>query len=314
MGLTIFLSWSGEGSASYKMASTLNGWLPSVIQSIEPYLSTHIEKGYRWSDSVAGKLATSGFGVLCITPASVNSPWILFEAGALSKMTQESRVAPIVYGMRKEDVRFPLSQFQMSYTQKDEILKLIKSINVCTDNPIDDGRMNIIFEKWWPDFEREISAISLDENEMKQSEVNIDQRIDRESEIVSRLAEISALINGLQQSFADGQHLNTDILRSVVQNEFERLEVRKRNRIGDRNVFEDESFILALGGHIYDVFAMFDRLTIASTIEQKIKIDIIEKSRNLDSIFYGAIKRLRDDILTELINNSRQKIKFLEVI
>ena len=50
--MKVFLSWSGE--LSHKVALAFREWLPNVIQSIEPYVSSEdIDKGARWSAEMA---------------------------------------------------------------------------------------------------------------------------------------------------------------------------------------------------------------------------------------------------------------------
>lgn len=81
--MKVFLSWSGE--SSHAIAEKLHKWLPMVIQKIEPYISTEIEKGTRWASDIASELEVCAFGIACVTQENKDAPWLLFEAGALSK-------------------------------------------------------------------------------------------------------------------------------------------------------------------------------------------------------------------------------------
>jgi len=127
--MKVFISWSGERSR--KIADLLHKWLPIVHPSVTPYLSAEtIEKGVRWANDVAGGLEINNFGLLCLTPENVNAPWLLFEAGALSKLA-EARVAPILFQLRPDAIQEgPLAQFQTTVLQDGEDMsRLFKSIN-----------------------------------------------------------------------------------------------------------------------------------------------------------------------------------------
>src|SRR5579863_2718491 len=110
--MKVFLSWSGE--LSHKIAIEMRDWLPFVIQSVEPYVSSEdIDKGTRWSIDIAKELENSSFGILCVTPQNLDAPWLNFEAGALSKAFNTASVSPFLFGLKPSDLKkSPLLQFQ----------------------------------------------------------------------------------------------------------------------------------------------------------------------------------------------------------
>jgi hypothetical protein len=82
----------------------LRDWLPSVIQSLEPYVSSEdIDKGTRWSSDIAKELDNSAYGILCVTQDNLAAPWINFEAGALSKSVDKRH--PVFNELRRQWVR-----------------------------------------------------------------------------------------------------------------------------------------------------------------------------------------------------------------
>lgn len=102
--MKVFISWSGD--LSHKVAVILRDWLPSVIQSLESYVSSEdIDKGARWSTDISKELEDSSFGILCITRENLDPPWLNFEAGALSKSVDRSRVSPFLFGVKRSDIR-----------------------------------------------------------------------------------------------------------------------------------------------------------------------------------------------------------------
>src|SRR5436190_23030180 len=91
--MRIFISWSQEPSGT--VAAALQRWIPMVMQAVQPWISSaSIEPGARWTGAVAGALQDMQFGVICLTPGNTTSPWILFEAGALSKLFQKVVLFP----------------------------------------------------------------------------------------------------------------------------------------------------------------------------------------------------------------------------
>jgi hypothetical protein len=148
--MKVFISWSGD--LSNKVALELREWLPSVIQAIEPYVSSEdIDKGTRWSSDISKELEASSFGIKCVTPENLGASWINFEAGALSKTLDKSRVCPFLFQLKRSEVQGPLLQFQSTIYDREDVLKLLHSINNAAEpHCIDDARLDSIFDVWWP--------------------------------------------------------------------------------------------------------------------------------------------------------------------
>lgn len=155
--LRVFISWSGDRSK--EAAQALREWLPSVLQNVKPYFTPDdIEKGSRWGGEIRGELEASDFGIICLTQENLSAPWILFEAGALSKL-DKSRVAPILLGVEPADVSGPLGQLQLTRFSKDECLKLLTTLNrALGELGLEQPVLASVFERWWPELEARIKA------------------------------------------------------------------------------------------------------------------------------------------------------------
>jgi hypothetical protein len=167
--MRVFLSWSGE--LSHKVALAFRDWLPSVIQSLEPYVSSEdIDKGARWSAEMAQELEKSRYGIICVTKENVGRPWINFEAGALSRSIEKSTVlpfssavSPFLFDLKSSDLEGPLTQFQYVVNERSDIFKLISSINGKVDvNQLQAEKVEKAFEKWWPELQTVLTKISAE--------------------------------------------------------------------------------------------------------------------------------------------------------
>lgn len=157
--MKVFISWSGE--TSKRVGEAFKHWIPNVLQTVDPYYTpTDIEKGTRWSHDIAAELESSSAGIFCVTRENLKSPWLMFEAGAISKQVDDSLVCPVLIDLDASDLNGPLTQFQVTPFQKAEIKKLIQALNKA--NPatvLADPVLNLAFEKNWPDLEQQVSEI-----------------------------------------------------------------------------------------------------------------------------------------------------------
>ena len=160
--MKVFISWSGD--LSKRIAIALKEWIPNVLQSTEPYVSSEdIDKGSRWSTDIAQELADSTYGILCVTRDNFREPWLNFEAGALSKKMESSRVCPFLYNVKRSEIDGPLLQFQITVYKKEEVFKLLISLNnSCTDQRLPEDRLGKAFELWWPELERNLKIEDID--------------------------------------------------------------------------------------------------------------------------------------------------------
>lgn len=155
--LRIFLSWSGARSNA--VAQAFRDWLPSVLQNVQPYYTPDdIEKGARWSAEIRGQLEATDFGVIFLTPDNLNAPWILFEAGALSKL-DKAKVAPLLLGIEPAEVSGPLGQLQLTRFTQDDCFKLLSSINRSLDDMgLSPAVLDMVFNRAWPELEARVEA------------------------------------------------------------------------------------------------------------------------------------------------------------
>jgi hypothetical protein len=208
--MRIFISWSGD--RSHKVALMFRDMLPLILQYLVPYVSSEdINKGARWSTEIGTELATADFGIVCITKENLGAPWINFEAGALSKSLDKSRVFPFLFDLNRSDVTDgPITQFQSTINEKDDFLKLLKSINAsCTAAAMDDSKIESVIDVWWPKIASRlelIGALKPNSGETKLDESDAsgpiaDDHATKISMILDLLIQQSRLLNSPDELF-----------------------------------------------------------------------------------------------------------------
>lgn len=159
--MKVFLSWSGE--TSREIANAFHDWLPYVIQSTEPFVSTgDIAKGRRWSEVIASELNEAAFGIVCITRDNYRAPWINFEAGAISKAINLARVSPFLFNIEPAGIIGPLQQFEFTTYSEEDIFELLRSINRALDpkQQLHDETLKREFVAWWPELKGRLDKLA----------------------------------------------------------------------------------------------------------------------------------------------------------
>jgi len=194
--MKIFISWSGKESLC--IAKALKEWIPNVIQIAEPYVSAEdIDKGSRWASDISKELDDSSFGIICLTKNNISAPWINFEAGALSKKVDKSKVSPFLFNIKPSEVTGPILQFQHTNSNdKDDVLRLMQSVNKQAAF-LTPERLEIAFEHWWPNLKDALSKIEPievsqhDESKSKQKSRAGSDDLNNLSQIIESVLEIS---------------------------------------------------------------------------------------------------------------------------
>ena len=194
--MRVFLSWSGDRSKSIALA--FHSWLPLVLHYVEPWSSqADVDAGERWAQSVAEELAASNFGLLCLTSENIDSPWLLFEAGALTKSLDSSKVIPVLLDLDFSDITGPLAQFQAKKLVKTGVEEVLRSLQASAEVPIPEERLKLLFEALWPDLESSLAEIASQVTSTRQ----VRPQSDVLEELVSSVRSLDTRIRDTQEVF-----------------------------------------------------------------------------------------------------------------
>ena len=120
---------------------------------------------------------------------NLHAPWLSFEAGALSKTMDKSFVTPFLFDIKRSEVNGPILQFQSTVFEKEDIKKLIHTLNkACGESGISETMLDKAFEVWYPTLEGELNSLrECDENNL---EKNV-QEENHSTEIIEEILELS---------------------------------------------------------------------------------------------------------------------------
>ena len=160
--------------------------------------------------TLTSHLEEAQFGLICLTPENLEAPWLLFEAGALSKSMDNSRVVPYLYGVSQALLQGPLAQFQAASANKDSTLDVVKSINGASgENRLETTRIENAFETWWPQLESVFTNIPAT------TEKEAPSRSDRDI-----LEEILRLSRQMSRQITPNTEIEQGVLRNIIAHGF----------------------------------------------------------------------------------------------
>jgi len=202
MATKVFISWSGELSG--KLGEALRKWLPSVLQYVKPYFTPDdIEKGAKWDTDIAHELDEANIGLICLTRENTEKAWIIFEAGALSKSFEKSRVCTILFNLEPTDLKGPLAGFQTTRFNRVDFRRLIETVNEgAGEDRLEPRVLEEVFEMWWPKLEGQVNDIMASHVESDPAETRSDRDILVEAlELVRADANATERVSSLSSSF-----------------------------------------------------------------------------------------------------------------
>lgn len=194
--MSVFISWSGERSKA--IAELLDDWLQCVLQTIDPWISTQdISKGTLWNNEINNQLKGINTGIICLTRENKNSPWILFETGALAKGISSNRVCTFLIDLQPQDISDPLAQFNHTFPTKDDMFKLLITLNDGLEKPLREKILKGVFETYWGQFEQKFSKI-LQQTQEQASEIPETSDKDILTEILSSVRNVEKRVRFLE--------------------------------------------------------------------------------------------------------------------
>lgn len=158
--MNVFISWSGD--KSNLTSKVLKTWLSHLFPFIKLSVSTdHIESGSKWTMSLPSSLDNTDIGIICITKENINSPWLLFEAGAMFKTLNENQLIPLLVDVENKALPGPLSYFRTLTVQKKDIYALVKILSKHSSLKYkSEKHLETVFDNWYPLLEEQLTEIN----------------------------------------------------------------------------------------------------------------------------------------------------------
>jgi hypothetical protein len=186
----VFISWSGDRSKA--LAETLRDWLPTVVQSLQPFMSAlDIPSGGRGLSVLGSELGETSVGILCLTHENKDVPWINFEAGALAKAMDTGRVIPFLLDLKASDLTGPLAQFQaVISSEQAAVFAMVKSLAEWSSPPvIPEDRLRRVFDSLWPDLKSRVGDLGSMPGSDRRKDGRAERDIIEEVLVISRRTE-----------------------------------------------------------------------------------------------------------------------------
>jgi tetratricopeptide (TPR) repeat protein len=214
-----------------------------------------IALGSDWLDWVHEQVRGSKFTAVILTPKSVDKPWLMWEAGAVSGVSlaarEASTIIPLVYRLSMEQVPSPLRSRQAAHGEdRESIKRVLETLNqsISLAPTVFSGLVDSFVPKYL-----ESTAQALAETSPPLTESAVHDWLDRITyfEQTNRRSEVGQLHQAMLNVFAPG-----DNARETP------LDVRLHRRLGDIYLFSKQSqeagkqYTLALRLYPRDIFLL----------------------------------------------------------
>jgi len=186
--------------------------------------------------------------ILCVTADSVNAPWLNFEAGALWKATDRSRVIPYLHGIEMTDITGPLpALFQMTIADHDDTRRMLSTLNLAlgADSALPESKLDKAFETHWPELKRRLATIPQHDAEPK--------RRDTYDILTEILTHVRALNASSETGYTGAEAIKAELFRRLLEQARERRRTTRHwlsslDEAGQRSRSAGELLVAAVQG------------------------------------------------------------------
>jgi len=191
-GIRLFLSWSGNRSK--ELASIFKKYITDLFPDSDIYYSgDEIRGGEKWRTNIESGLNNRNFSIIFLTESNLQSKWIYFEAGALSKSLPTTKIQPFLYGLKVGSISEPLSSYQARELDRNSILQTLYDINSLNIHPVSQDILDRNFNRLWSEMEEDLKRVSEIDDDHEDAEIN-------DSPILNQGEQVSEILRLLRQN------------------------------------------------------------------------------------------------------------------
>lgn len=156
--MKVFVSWSGP--VSQQIAALISDWLKHTLLTIDPiYTPNTLRAGTQGTTQLYRLLKGVYTGIFIYTRESLDSQWMIFEAGAIHGNAGNSLLLSLLFELSQKDLPEPMQGYQWKNFNKKEMLDVLHSLSTQRGDDLSRQDLERTFERAWDDLERDVNAV-----------------------------------------------------------------------------------------------------------------------------------------------------------
>ena len=107
------------------------------------------------------QLGKSTTCLIVVTPENHKAPWVYYEAGVIAAKQHEGSICAVLFGVTTSAIdKTPLSPFQATEADKDDLWRLLKDLNGgVTEKKLVEASLRATYDTHWPELKAHIDDV-----------------------------------------------------------------------------------------------------------------------------------------------------------